>query len=146
VGPKPSMDFAFVYETEEPLSIVAAQQMQCEKADCSDAEPLRELGPQGIQCTETSCSSMAHGYSTYNRLVIQFSDGVTRTSDAFSSGTMRTHYRVTVQEDGLKVEPVKAGIGLPRVWVWVGRLVGPALAIPLGLLLLMGALLTILDA
>jgi hypothetical protein len=61
-GPKPSMDFEFVYETEEPLSIVDGKQMQC------------------------------------------------------------------------------------RVWVWVGRLVGPAFAIPLGLLILMGGLLYLLDA
>jgi hypothetical protein len=59
---------------------------------------------------------------------------------------MKNEYRVTVREDGLEVERVKAGVGLPRVWVVVGRLVGRALAILLGILLLMGGLLYLLDA
>jgi hypothetical protein len=87
-----------------------------------------------------------YGYTTYNQLVVQFSDGVTRTTGIFSGGTMKNEYRVTVREDGLEVERVKTGVGLPSVWVWVGRLVGPAFAIPLGLLILMGGLLYLLDA
>jgi hypothetical protein len=147
VGPRPSMDFEFVYETEEPLRIVEGQQMQCEEPDCADAEPLEEVGPQGLHCTDEACSSTSYGYATYNQLVIQFSDGITRTSGVFSSGTMRTDYRVTVHEDGLEVERVKGGRPrLPFVWTLIGRLLGTALAIPLGLLLLMGALLYVLGA
>jgi hypothetical protein len=71
---------------------------------------------------------------------------VTRTSGVFSGGTMKNKYRVIVREDGLEVERVKRGVGLPRVRVWVGRLVGPACAIPLGLLILVGGLLYLLDA
>jgi hypothetical protein len=146
VGPKPSMDFEFVYETGEPLTIIEGEQMQCEEPDCADAEPLEEIGPQGLRCTEEACSSSSYGYATYNQLVIGFSDGVTRTSDVFSSGTMRTEYRVSVHEDGLEVERVKAEGGLPVVWVVVGRLLGTALVILLGVLLLIGGLLYLLDA
>lgn len=146
VGPKPSMEFEFVYETGEPLTIVDGEQMQCKEPDCADAEPLEQLGPQGLRCTEEACSSSSYGYATYNQLVIQFSDGVTRTSDVFSSGTMRTEYRVSVHEDGLEVERVKGGAGLPLVWIYVGRLLGTALVITLGSLLLIGGLLYLLDA
>ena len=145
VGPKPSMEFEFVYETDEPLAIVAGEQMQCEEPDCSDAESLEEVGPNRFWCTGDHCSSSSYGYTTYNQLVVQFSDGVTRTSGVFSGGTMKNEYRVTVREDGLEVEHVKADVGLPRVWVVVGRLLGTALAIPLGFLLLMGGLLYLLD-
>ena len=146
VGPKPSMDFEFVYETEEPLSIVDGKQMQCEEPDCADAEPLEEVGPNGFWCTGDHCSSSSYGYTTYNQLVVQFSDGVTRTSGVFSGGTMKNEYRVTVREEDLEVERVKARVGLPGVWLWVGRMVGPAFAIPLGFLILMGGLLYLLDA
>jgi len=147
IGPKPSMDFEFVYETPERLTIVDGEQMQCEQPDCVDAEPLEELGPQGLHCTDEACSSTSYGYATYNQLVIQFSDGVTRVSDVFSSGTMRTDYRVTVRQDSLEIERVKRGRGrLPFVWTLVGRLLGTAVVIPLGLLLLVGVLLFVLDA
>ena len=144
VGPKPSMDFEFVYETDEPLSIVDGKQMQCEEPDCADAEPLEEVGPNRFWCTGDHCSSSSYGYTTYNQLVVQFSDGVTRTSGVFSGGTIKNEYRVTVHEDRLEVERVKAGVGPPFVWVLVGRLLGTTLAILLGLLLLMGGLLYLL--
>jgi hypothetical protein len=139
VGPKPSMDFAFVYETGQPLTIVEGQQMQCEEPDCADAEPLEELGPQGIRCTAEACSSMAYGYTTYNQLVIAFSDGITRTSDVFTSGTMRSNYRVTVREDDLQVERVGGGgAAWPFLWILLGGPVGTGGVILIGLLGLAG--------
>ncbi len=146
VGPKPSMDLEFVLETEEPLSIVDGKQMQCEEPDCADAEPLEEVGPNRFWCTGDHYSSSSYGYTTYNQLVVHFSAGVTRTSGVFSGGTMKNEYRVTVREEDLEVERVKARVGLPGVWLWVGRMVGPAFAIPLGFLILMGGLLHLLDA
>jgi hypothetical protein len=137
VGPKPSMSFEFVYQTEEPLTIVDGEQMQCEEPDCADAEPLEDLGPQRLRCTATSCSSTAYGYTTYNQLVVKFSDGVTRTSGVFSGGTMRNEYRVTVREDDLQVEHVRSGrAGWPILWAFLAGLIGTPLLILLGLALL----------
>lgn len=137
VGPKPSMTFDLVFETAEPLEVVEGQQMQCEEADCSDARPLEELGPQSFRCNEGSCSSVAYGYTTYNRLVLTFSDGVTRTSNVFTSGTMNSRYRVTVREDDLRVRRVGGGRGgEPFLWVPLGSVPGTAAAVLFGVALL----------
>jgi len=147
VGPKPSMDFDFVYETEEPLGIVGGQQMQCEEPDCADAEPLEEVGPNSFRCSGGRCSSRSYGYTTYNQLVIEFSDGVTRTSDIFSGGTMKNEYRVTVREDDLQVERVTGGgPRLPFLWVMLARLVGTWGAIVLGIIVLAGVTWRIVEA
>ena len=103
-GPKPEMTFEFVYETAAPLTIIAGQQMQCDLSDCRDAQPLEEAGPQRFYCTETDCQSLAYGYTTYNQLVIEFSDGVTRTSNVFERETFNNIYRVNVFADRLEIE------------------------------------------
>ncbi len=137
VGPKPSMEFRFVYEIEGQPAIVEGQQMQCEEPDCADAQPLEELGPQRFYCSGVTCSSMAYGYTTYNQLVIRFSDGVTRTSNVFSGGTMRATYRVTVRADDLVVERVGTNSGSePLLWRVFGTLGGGAVAFLLGLMVL----------
>jgi hypothetical protein len=137
-GPKPSMEFEFVNETDEPLSIVDGEQMQCEQPDCVGAEPLEEVGPNTFWCTGHHCTSSAYGYTTYNQLVIQFSDGVTRTSNVFTSGMMQTSYRVTVVEEDLKVERItRERAQWPLLWVLLGQTGGSGGAVLLGLLLLL---------
>jgi hypothetical protein len=136
VGPKPSMAFQFVYEIEGQPTIVEGQQMQCEEPDCADAQPLEELGPQRFYCSEDTCSSMAYGYTTYNQLAIRFSDGVTRTSNVFSSGTMRATYQVTVRADDLVVDRVGPNrTADPLLWRVFGVLGGGAVAFLLGIML-----------
>ena len=104
VGPKPSLDFEFVYETDASLTITGGELLQCNDATCAGGEPLQELGPQRFSCTENACTSMAYGYSDYARLVIHFSDGVTRESQVFAIKRFHAHCRVTVREDDLVVE------------------------------------------
>lgn len=84
MGPKPSMEFGFVYETDAALTIIGGDQLECADLACADAARLEEAGPQRFTCTATDCSSMAYGYEDYHRLVIEFSDGVTRESNVFS--------------------------------------------------------------
>jgi hypothetical protein len=137
VGPKPSMTFQVVFEMGEPLEIVGGQQMQCEETDCSDARPLEELGPQSFRCDGDSCSSMAYGYTTYNRLVLTFSDGVTRRSNVFTSGVMNSRYRVTVREDSLEVRRIGGGRAVqPLLWVLLGRIGGTGVALVFAVALL----------
>lgn len=139
IGAKPSMTFEFVYESDAPLTIVEGQQLQCQEPTCADAEPLEELGLQGFRCTETSCSSRAYGYSTYNRLTIRFSDGVTRASNVFETGPFQSEYRVNVQADHLVVERI-GGHGSPTsrimLGIMLGGIVGGALVLALGLAVL----------
>ena len=129
VGPKPQMTFRLKFETAEPLRLLGGLQLQCQAPDCSDAEPLEELGPQSFWCGETSCSSLAYGYATYNQLELGFSDGITRTSNVFTSGSLKTEYRVTVREDDLFVQRTGVGRGAdPYLQVLLGRAGGLAAA------------------
>jgi len=137
VGPKPQMTFQFRYVTAEPLRIRGGEQLQCEAADCSNAEPLEELGPQSFWCDDASCSSLAYGYAPYNQLQLGFSDGITRTSNVFASGPLKTEYRVTVREEDLLVERTGVGRGTdPYLWALLGRGGGLAVAVLSGLVTL----------
>lgn len=123
MGPKPSMEFNFVYETDTPLTITGGEQLECADAACADGEALQEAGPQRFTCTEEACSSLAYGYADYHRLVIRFSDGVTRESNVFGKSHFDAVYRVTVGEDDLWVEET-GGRANPMLLVIVGSLVG----------------------
>ena len=113
VGPKPQMTFQLRFETVEPLRVRGGVQLQCEAPDCSDGEPLEELGPQSFWCEDGSCSSLAYGYAPYNQLRLGFSDGITRTSNVFASGPLKSEYRVTVREDDLLVR--RTGVAVGRI-------------------------------
>ena len=127
VGPKPQMTFHLRFQTVEPLRVRGGVQLQCEASDCSDGEPLEELGPQSFWCHDGSCSSLAYGYATYNQLRLGFSDGMTRTSNVFASGPLKSEYRVTVREEDLLVERTGVGRGAdPFLQVAFGRLAGLA--------------------
>lgn len=103
IGPKPEMAFAFRFPPGNDITIVRGELLQCEAADCADAQPLPELGPQGFSCDETSCHSMAYGYAPFNRLRIEFSDGRVRESNSFTHDTLSVGYQVTVGEEDLAV-------------------------------------------
>ena len=108
-GPKPAMDFELEYVLSPAPEITTATLLECQQKDCSDGVPLEELGPQGIHCpSNTECYSMAYGYNgEYFQLVLEFSDGVTRTSNVFTKHRFNASYRVTVTDNALEVE--KAG-------------------------------------
>jgi hypothetical protein len=86
------------------LIIVEGQQLQCQESTCADAKPLQDFGPQHFDCAESTCNSMAYGYSPYNKLRIRFSDGVTRDSQVFETGSLGSTYQVNVRDDDLLVE------------------------------------------
>ena len=127
MGPKPSMEFNFVYETDAALTIVGGEQLECADATCAEGAALQEAGPQRFTCTETACSSLAYGYEDYHRLTIQFSDGVTRESNVFGKSHFDAIYRVTVREDDLWVEET-GGRANPMLLVIVGGVVGALVA------------------
>ena len=133
VGPKPTLDFEFVYETGAPLTITGGELLQCDDATCAAGKPLQELGPQRFSCTENACTSMAYGYSDYARLVIHFSDGVTRESQVFTVNRFHAHCRVTVREDDLVVE-VRGKVFSPFASL-VGGLLMVGVVVPLCLII-----------
>ncbi|MGD8967902.1 MAG: hypothetical protein PVI07_10385 [Anaerolineae bacterium] len=129
IGPKPSMTFEFIYRTESPLIIVQGQQLQCQESTCADAKPLHDLGPQHFACTELTCTSMAYGYSPYNKLRIRFSDGVTRDSQVFETGSLRSTYQVNVRDEDLLVEKT-AGRATPDLLPLIVRAIALAVLGP----------------
>jgi hypothetical protein len=132
IGPKPTMDFSFEYQTSEPLTIVEGVLLQCEDPECLEAFPLEQLGPQNFTCTTESCTSMAYGYAGDNQLVITFSDGVTRHSNLFGKQNFNAEYTVTVYKDNLLVQET-GGSKYNPMGVFFAVLIG--LAILAGLLL-----------
>ena len=141
MGPKPTMTFDLVYETAEPLDVVEIELFLCEDADCTAGRLLeKELGPQNINCPEPGlCQSMAYGYAEYHRLMITFSDGVTRESNIFEKARFDATYKVIVQDDGLLVESTGGKLINPMGLVVGGVFLGTCLAglLALGLLVLL---------
>lgn len=84
MGPKPTAEFDFIYETSEPLEIVEASLMECETSACLQPLALEEMGPQHFTCEQGRCTTMSYGYADYLYLEITFSDGITRQSNVFS--------------------------------------------------------------
>lgn len=105
IGPKPSMKFNLVYETQGVPELIDGQHIECDDAGCLDARPLERLGPQGFDCTQYECNSMSYGYSKYHRLVINFSDQQ-RQSNIFKSSAYNAEFNVRVTDTGLVVEEV----------------------------------------
>ena len=113
-GPKPTMDFAFDFESgvEESL-IVSGILFECNEADCSDATPLEELGPQALYCEPDSCRAIGYGFAPHITLEIEFSDGLTRRSNIFEPTGFDSYYTVHVRPDDLQVEPRFAAESIP---------------------------------
>jgi hypothetical protein len=113
VGPKPSMLFRFDYQVPK-VAIAAGQQMECDDPTCDTGKPLKELGPQRFSCDANECRSMAYGYADYHRLVIAFSDGVTRESNVFATQGRGGDFVVTVTQAALEVKSEEPAAGLLR--------------------------------
>lgn len=124
-GPKPSMQFEFVYEISPAPVIASGIQYECQSVDCSDAVPIKELGPQRFTCGERGCSSMAYSYSEYHRLSIMFSDGRQRESNIFTKNHYQASYTVHVRENSLLVEETggwsKGGLVVADLFMLVMR-------------------------
>ena len=103
MGPKPTAEFDFVYQTNEPLAIVEAALIECDTSACLDPRPLEELGPQNFSCELGRCTSMAYGYAEFLYLEITFSDGMTRKSNVFGKEHFDALYEVTVYPDDMAV-------------------------------------------
>ncbi len=105
IGPKPSMNFNLIYETQQQVSLVGGEQFECETKDCANATPLGKFGPQRLTCQQDRCHSLAYGYSPYQRLFLNFSDK-NRESNVFSTDSFNANFNVQVTENALMVEDV----------------------------------------
>ncbi len=107
IGPKETMEFEFIFESGNPLTIIEGVLLECNDASCTQAEPLKQIGPQRFTCSEDRCSSMAYGYRAYHRLSILFSDGKTRQSNVFGKQYFSARYQVIVRENDLVVKELR---------------------------------------
>lgn len=119
IGPKPSMTFEFTQEfAGDAVQIIQGTQMECEQPDCRDEAPLKTLGAQHFYCTKNTCTSSAYGFAPYHRLELTFSDGVTRRSNIFETGSFNSQYKVIIRQDDLLVKPV-VDLGWMSTALWM---------------------------
>jgi hypothetical protein len=112
-GPKPSMQFIFTSQMKPGPTILSGQLLECANAACTEFAPLQQLGPQHFECQTNTCNSVGYNYSPYHRLVIEFSDGVTRQSNIFTKHAYAADYVVMIYENGLEVEEKNLGPNVP---------------------------------
>jgi hypothetical protein len=105
LGPKPTMKFNIIYETTGQIKLMGGEQIECEDALCVGSKPLGNYGPQGFACQEDVCSSLAYGYSPYQKLVLHFSDK-TRESNIFSTKIFDAEFSVKVTDNELIVQGI----------------------------------------
>ena len=135
MGPKPTMFFEFVPVAGLPnLLVTEGFLLECDDAACLQSHPLEDFGPQGFTCFGTTCHAAAYGFSEYHRLVLSFSDGVTRESNIFTKKSFEANYLVTINKKDLYVEE---GRGYPNPTIFFISLV------ILNILLLAGAFLAL---
>ena len=139
------MTFFFEYKISPALTVVSGSLLECSAPDCADAKPLREMGPQGFSCRTDHCSSLGYGYSQYQRLSIQFSDGQTRLSNVFTKKHFEAVYTVSVLEKSLQVRETggRSMVGTfawEAVWVVLQGYLNPGLAVTIVLELVVGGI------
>ncbi len=103
LGPKPSMDFNFIFKISPPVNVIDGQQIVCQDKECHSSQVLMDSGPAGFRCQNNHCHSIAYGYNgEYNKLILRFSDK-TRESNIFKNEAFSSIYDVTVDSDKLTV-------------------------------------------
>ena len=149
VGPKPSMEFIFIDQLNPGPTILSGKLLECEDEGCIVSTPLRTLGPQHFDCEVDTCNSIGYAYSPFHRLQVEFSDGVTRSSNTFTKNAFNAHYLVTIREKGLEVvekylgpnTPMLYG-GRPTFYKIVALLTFPAMEVVLPIILVVLAIRT----
>ena len=128
IFPKPEMDFEFVYLTEQIPAIVpdGSEQIQCQDSQCIESAPLGNYGLQRLYCSEKDCFSVAYRHTPYQKLIIEFADGVKRESNVFASpAKLHNAVTVTVRDNDLWATPSAAPHkpnGLMRADAWISLL------------------------
>ena len=103
LGPKPTMEFNLIYETQNQITLLGGEQYQCEDKNCENIKPLGEYGPQRFTCQDNFCRSLAYGYSPYQKLVLNFSD-MARESQIFHTESFNGEFNVKVTNSQLLIE------------------------------------------
>lgn len=108
IAPKPEMNFTLQYQLDTKPALVAdtSEQIQCADNQCQQATPLGQYGIQKLYCDTNSCFSIAYEYEPFQQLVLDFADGVKRTSNVFRTpSSLRNSFIVIVRPHDLQVIP-----------------------------------------
>ena len=108
IAPKPEMDFTLVYQIANKPAVLpdTSEQIQCQDNQCLQSDPLGEYGIQKLYCKADGCFSIAYEYAPFQQLVLDFSDGIKRTSNVFKTPSkLRNSFTVIVREKDLVIEP-----------------------------------------
>jgi hypothetical protein len=142
-GPHPSMQFVFISKVKPTPTIVSGQLYECKDEACTKSGLLPEMGPQRFQCQPNTCNSSGYMYTTYHRLEIVFSDGLTRQSNIFTKVAYFANYLVTIEDKSLVVEEKPLGpnipffrAGSPTLMSLIATVVFPCMEIVLPIILL----------
>lgn len=135
MGPKPTMLFQFTPVAGQPnLLVTDGVLLECGDSACLTSHPLEDFGPQGFSCFGTTCHAAAYEFAEYHRLVLTFSDGVTRESNIFTKKSFEATYIVTIGKTDLIVEEGRGHLN-PNI-LFIGLMI-------LNILLLAGAFFTL---
>jgi len=136
------MQFTFISRITPMPAILSGKLLECKDAACAESAPLGQLGPQHFECTNNTCNATAYSYSPFHRLQVEFSDGLTRSSNSFTKQAFAANYVVTVLEKSLLVEekPLGPNIpflrgGAPTIWDLLATLIFPLMEIILPVIL-----------
>ncbi len=103
IGPKPSMNFTFVFQGEA-IPILEPKLLLCADQACSSYEVYKG----SFDCSDTGCFTFSptplklYSFAEYHKLVITFQDK-TRESNVFTKRNFGAAYRVAVGNDNLDV-------------------------------------------
>ena len=107
ISPKPEMEFTLIYQTQNRPLIrpTTSEQIQCSDNQCLQSAPLGQYGLQKLYCKPDGCFSIAYEYEPFQQLILDFDDGVKRTSNVFEvPRKLRNNFHVLVRPTDLQVE------------------------------------------
>lgn len=106
IAPKPQIIYNFKYLTNTPLTIDSdsSEQIQCADNQCLNPTPLGIYGIQKFDCDTTECYALAYEFLPFQKLIIKFSDGITRESPVFRTPSeLRSAMQVNVKDNALEM-------------------------------------------
>lgn len=109
VSPLPEIQFNFIYNTEaKPLIRPQGSELiGCKDRLCTESAPLGIYGSQQMTCGGGTCTAIAYEFEPFQKLIVAFEDGSTRTSNIFPLSNALIHkFNVEVDTDKLTATPV----------------------------------------
>jgi hypothetical protein len=99
------MEYKFINETNEPITIIDGHFFECFDPDCIELIEPTNTWPE-FTCELDECYGGNFGYGDYYKIIITFSDGISRESNIFEKKHYNAEYIVTIYPNSLYVEEI----------------------------------------